>query len=83
MKSFHATWNRDNFDENVIIENIKEMTGNKLKIDLNKLMNNGLFDGGINRAREFSSPEKENNRPKQNNRGNNNRRNNNFKKRKN
>jgi hypothetical protein len=44
MKSFASIWNRDNLDDGVILHNIKELSGGKLDIDLNKVRENNLFN---------------------------------------
>jgi len=44
MKSFASIWNRDNLDETVILHNIKDLSGGKLDIDLNKVKENNLFN---------------------------------------
>ena len=44
MKSFASIWNRDNLDDGVILHNIKELSGGKLDIDLNKVKENNLFN---------------------------------------
>ena len=44
MKSFYNTWNRDNIEEEVILKNIKELSRNKLDIDITKVKENNLFE---------------------------------------
>jgi len=44
MKSFASIWNRDNLDDTVIINNIKELSGGKLTIDMDKVKENNLFN---------------------------------------
>ena len=44
MKSFYAIWNKDNIDDVVIIDNIKELSKHQLDLDLDKVRQNNLFD---------------------------------------
>ena len=44
MKSFASIWNRDNLDDAVILHNIKDISGGKLDIDLDKVKENNLFN---------------------------------------
>lgn len=44
MKSFASIWNRDNLDDAVILHNIKELSGGKLDIDIDKVKENNLFN---------------------------------------
>jgi hypothetical protein len=44
MKGFYSTWNKENVDDSLIIEQLKEMSGNKLEISLDKVKAEGLFD---------------------------------------
>src|SRR5690554_444071 len=54
MRSFHSTWNRENFDDAIIIDDIKSLSHNKLHIDLDKVRENSLFE--TNMRRDFKSP---------------------------
>ncbi len=86
MRSFHSTWNRDNFDDAIILDDIKTLSKGKLHIDLEKVKENGLFES--NTRRDFKPPLQEehggkNKRMHQNNNGNNKRRNLHNKKRRN
>jgi hypothetical protein len=47
MKTFYSTWNKDNIDDSVIVKNIKEMSGGKLEIDLERVRAENLFDSNI------------------------------------
>ncbi|MFC4871283.1 DUF4290 domain-containing protein [Negadavirga shengliensis] len=49
MRSFHSTWNRENFDDSIIIEDIKTLSKGKLHIDLEKVKENGLFETSMRR----------------------------------
>lgn len=44
MKSFASFWNKENLDDSVIINNIRELSGGTLDIDLNKVRENNLFN---------------------------------------
>jgi hypothetical protein len=71
MRSFHSTWNRENFDDGIILDDIKTLSKGKLHIDLEKVKEMGLFE--TNTRRDFklpSEPESSNS----NNNNNNNRR---------
>ncbi len=43
MKSFFGMWNKETIDNSVIIEHIKELSGGKLTIDLDKVQKLNLF----------------------------------------
>jgi hypothetical protein len=49
MRSFHSTWNRENFDDSIIIDDIKTLSKGKLHIDLEKVKENGLFETSMRR----------------------------------
>ena len=52
-RSFHSTWNRENFDDAIIIDDIKTLSKGKLHIDLEKVRENGLFETSM--RRDFKS----------------------------
>lgn len=54
MRSFHSTWNRENFDDSIILDDIKLLSQGKLHIDLDKVKENGLFES--NTRRDFKLP---------------------------
>lgn len=54
MRSFHSTWNRENFDDAIIIDDIKVLSKGKLHIDLEKVKENGLFETTM--RRDFKPP---------------------------
>ncbi|EOZ99529.1 hypothetical protein A33Q_0534 [Indibacter alkaliphilus LW1] len=54
MRSFHSTWNRDNFDDRIILDDIKTLSKGKLHIDLEKVKEMGLFE--TNTRRDFKLP---------------------------
>ena len=43
MKSFFNMWNKESIDNKVIVENIKELSNNKLSIDVEKVKDLNLF----------------------------------------
>lgn len=49
MRSFHSTWNRENFDDGIIIDDIKTLSKGKLHIDLGKVQENALFESSTRR----------------------------------
>ncbi|MHA7131115.1 DUF4290 domain-containing protein [Algoriphagus namhaensis] len=82
MRSFHTTWNRDNFDDGIILDDIKTLSKGKLHIDLDKVKENGLFES--NTRRDFKVQQPERSSVTKNRRGNtNNKRRTNHKKRRN
>ena len=54
MRSFHSTWNRDNFDDGIILDDIKTLSKGRLHIDLEKVRENALFES--NTRRDFKIP---------------------------
>ena len=80
MRSFHSTWNRDNFDDAIILDDIKTLSKGKLHIDLDKVKEEGLFESNTRRDFKVQAPERTYNK---NRRSNPKRRNNNHKKRRN
>jgi hypothetical protein len=92
MKNFYGTWNKENVDDAVIVEHLREMSGNKLLIGVDKVKAENLFDQGPkerndrdrDRDRDKNKFSGSNNPKKQNNSSNTNNRNrstDNFKKR--
>jgi hypothetical protein len=70
MRSFHSTWNRDNFDDGIILDDIKTLSKGRLHIDLEKVRENALFES--NTRRDFKIPhieEEQNHKKKHNNHG--------------
>jgi hypothetical protein len=49
MRSFHSTWNRENFDDGIILDDIKTLSKGKLHIDLEKVKENSLFETSMRR----------------------------------
>lgn len=44
MKSFYGVWNKENIDDEVIVDNIMELTNGKLQVDLEKIRADHSFD---------------------------------------
>ena len=44
MKSFYASWNNESIDDGVILENIKNISGGQLDINLDKVKEDNLFE---------------------------------------
>jgi len=66
MRSFHSTWNRENFDDAIILDDIKTLSKGKLHIDLEKVKENGLFESSTHR--DFKLPLQEERRTTKNKR---------------
>jgi hypothetical protein len=50
MKSFYQTWNKEGVDDEVIIKNLKAMSGGKLDISVDEVKSNNLFDSQKGRS---------------------------------
>jgi hypothetical protein len=68
MRSFHSTWNRENFDDGIILDDIKTLSKGRLHIDLEKVRENSLFES--NTRRDFKIPHIEEEHVKKTNRNN-------------
>ncbi|MTI33608.1 DUF4290 domain-containing protein [Xanthovirga aplysinae] len=44
MKTFYSAWNREVVDDEVILENIQEISGGKIKKDIKEIRDKNLFD---------------------------------------
>jgi hypothetical protein len=44
MKRFYGSWNKENIDDAVIVEHLHRMSNNKLKVDVDKVKAENLFD---------------------------------------
>ena len=69
MRSFHSTWNRDNFDDGIILDDIKTLSKGKLHIDLEKVRENALFESNTRRDFKIPHQEEEHSGKKKNNHG--------------
>jgi hypothetical protein len=69
MRSFYATWNKENFDDSIILEHLRYLTENKIPFD------NTIFDEGFvptpnqnqNKEKEREKVKVNNNQPSQGN----------------
>ncbi len=50
MKGFYQTWNKEGVDDDVIVKNLKEMSGGKLDISLDEVRKHNLFDSQKGRS---------------------------------
>lgn len=50
MKGFYQTWNKEGVDDEVIIKNLKAMSGGKLDISVDEVKSNNLFDSQKGRS---------------------------------
>ncbi|MFW5760749.1 MAG: DUF4290 domain-containing protein [Cyclobacteriaceae bacterium] len=58
MKSFYVIWNKENIDDIVIVDNIKEMSNGQLEIDVDVVKSGNLFETGGYKDRSSSGREK-------------------------
>ena len=68
MKSFYATWNKDNIEDEQVLKNIRAMSDHQLDIDIEKVKEFRLFD----MSRPAYDPNRNRNRNNNNNNNNNN-----------
>lgn len=68
MKSFYGTWNKENVDDAVIVEHLREMSDNQLILNIEKVKAESLFDltakeksDKTDRNKSFNNPKKSNN----------------------
>jgi hypothetical protein len=54
MKTFYSTWNKENVDDNVILEHLRELSDNQLDISIERVKAESLFDSIP--VRERSNP---------------------------
>ncbi|BDD03703.1 DUF4290 domain-containing protein [Aureibacter tunicatorum] len=66
MKSFYVNWNKDNVEDEVILENIDKLTNRKLKYDKEKILNENLLEIQMHRPKSSQN----NNFKRKNNSGN-------------
>ena len=58
MKQFYIEWNRDNVEDEVIIENLKDISGGKFVFDEEKLKSENAFD--VSKSRQHNRPQTSN-----------------------
>lgn len=78
MKTFQLAWNRDNVDDEVILQNIEQLSKGDLTIGIDKVKEQNLFDPLIKERDLVSSPPRQ---QRESRGGNNNRNKRNFQKR--
>ncbi|HMP99676.1 MAG TPA: DUF4290 domain-containing protein [Cyclobacteriaceae bacterium] len=44
MKTFYANWNKETLDDNVILQNLQQMIGSKIDLDIDKIKEDNLFE---------------------------------------
>ena len=44
MKTFYSSWNKEVVSDQIIIDHIAELSGDKLKVDLEKIQSSGMFE---------------------------------------
>ena len=79
MKQFYIEWNRDNVETEVIIENLKDISSQKLEFDEQKMKSENPFD--VSKFKQNNNRSSSSNTKKRN-MSNSNTNNNNYKKRK-
>lgn len=65
MKTFQLAWNRDNVDDEVILQNIQQLSKGNLSIDIAKVKEGNLFDPLV-KEKEFSTPNTQNRQQRHN-----------------
>jgi hypothetical protein len=68
MKSFYTSWNNETIDDGVILENIKQISGGKLDINLDKVKEDNLFERLYKTKQRTSTPRKSGGKKGSNNR---------------
>ncbi len=62
MKTFFSTWNRDTISDDVIMKNITDLSNGSLKLDMEKVKNQNLFESTIrerDRDKEISREQRD------------------------
>lgn len=54
MKTFYGTWNKENVDDNIILDHLRELSNNQLDISIERVKSESLFDSAP--VRERSNP---------------------------
>lgn len=44
MKTFYGNWNKETLDDNVILQNLQQMTGGQLNVNIDKIKEDNLFE---------------------------------------
>ncbi len=69
MKTFYQNWNRETIEDEQVLKTIKEMSNNKLDIDIEKVKTYGLFDSEKGSQRPLEAPRNQNQNRNRNNKG--------------
>lgn len=67
MKSFFSSWNKDNIEDEVIAQHIKQMSKGQLQVNLEKIKEEGLFNSNIKERRQPSQNSSSNNQNRRKN----------------
>ena len=67
MKTLYKTYNRDNINDEIIVNNLKELSGGKLTIDLATVEANNLFESNIKSSGNYTNFQKDQNQRKKQN----------------
>jgi hypothetical protein len=68
MKTFYGNWNKETIDDSVILKDIQEMSGGALKIAIEKIREDNLFEK-LYKERKKTKPQGGNERGERNDRG--------------
>ncbi len=66
MKSFYLTWNRDSVEDEVILKDIKRLSGGKIDIDIETIKEENLFELGTTPRQRPQRQSSSNNRSRSN-----------------
>ena len=80
MKIFYSTWNRDNVTEEAIADNLKQLSGGKLTVDIEEVKATNGFDLIY---KDNNNNQNNNNKSQRSHSNNKGKRNNNHKRRRN
>ncbi|MFT4834751.1 MAG: hypothetical protein ACJAVY_002350 [Marinoscillum sp.] len=69
MKTFYQNWNRETIEDEQVLKTIKEMSNNKLDIDIEKVKTYGLFDSEKGSQRPLDPVKSQNQNRNRNNKG--------------
>jgi hypothetical protein len=60
MKRFYASWNKENIDDEVIVEHLTKMSKRNLMITVEKVKAGNLFDSQIRESKDYNRQERSN-----------------------
>jgi hypothetical protein len=65
MKSFYMAWNKENVDDEVILQHLEQMSNYQIKLDLAEVKENRLLELQVRPPqRSHSTPRSSNNNPR-------------------